>query len=142
MAPTTQVAGTILAIDSVTKASRKGRPNYPMDFKRELAAQACAPDVSVAKLALKHGINANMLFKWRRQYRAGRFDVAEGGKIADPVTLIPVITPEVTLRKPAPAPKRGEPMIEMVIGDVTVRLRGGADAILLSTVLDCLAQRR
>jgi hypothetical protein len=29
-------------------------------------AAACEPNVSVAKLALTHGIHANMLFPWRR----------------------------------------------------------------------------
>ena len=72
--------------------SRKGRPNYPIGFKRDLAMQACEPDVSVAKLALKHSINANMLFKWRRQYRAGQFGVAEKCSVAESVTLLPVVT--------------------------------------------------
>lgn len=56
------MAGTILATDSIARASRKGRPNYPIDFKRQLATLACAPNVSVSKLAAKHGINANMVF--------------------------------------------------------------------------------
>jgi transposase-like protein len=37
--------------------------------ERRLAAAACDPAVSLARLALEHGINANLLFKWRRQYR-------------------------------------------------------------------------
>ena len=42
-----------------------------MDFKQRLAIAACAPNVSVSNLALEHEVNANMVFKWRRQYRAG-----------------------------------------------------------------------
>jgi len=34
---------------------------------------ACTPGTSVAKLALEHGVNTNLLFKWRREYRAGKF---------------------------------------------------------------------
>lgn len=52
------------------RVTRKGSPNYPVDFKRQLAALACEAGISVAKLALKHCINANLLFKWRRHYRA------------------------------------------------------------------------
>ncbi len=134
------MVGTILVTDSVAKASRKGRPNYPVDFKRDLAVQACAPDVSVAKLALKHGINANMLFKWRRQYRAGQFAVTEQCAVSEPVMLLPVVTS--TTSKPKPAGAAAESMIEIVVGEIVVRVRGGANPILLSTVLDCLAQRR
>ncbi|WP_407667947.1 transposase [Paraburkholderia acidipaludis] len=31
-----------------------------------MAAAACKPGVSVARLAHENGINANMLFTWRR----------------------------------------------------------------------------
>ncbi len=134
------MGGTILATDSVAKVSRKGRPNYPIGFKRDLAMQACEPDVSVAKLALKHGINANMLFKWRRQYRAGQFGVAEKYEVAESVTLLPVVTG--TISKPKPVMTAVGSMIEIVVGEIVVRVRGGANRILLSTVLDCLAQRR
>ncbi|WP_226383254.1 transposase [Burkholderia mayonis] len=44
--------------------SRKGRPNHDPEFRRRLAAAACEPGVSVAKLARLNGINANMLFTW------------------------------------------------------------------------------
>jgi hypothetical protein len=37
---------------SIQSSSRKGRRNYPIDFKRQLAIAACAPVVSVARLAL------------------------------------------------------------------------------------------
>lgn len=134
------MAGTILAIDSIARASRKGRPNYPIDFKRQLAALACAPNVSVSKLAAKHGINANMVFKWRRQYRAGYFGVPETGPRTTPVSLIPVLTPAVTERQLSA--KQSEPVIELVIDDVTLRLHGGVDPTTLSTVLDCLARRQ
>lgn len=59
-------------MDTVGESNnRKGRPNYPVDFKQRLAKAACEPGVSVSKLAQQHGINANMLFKWRRDLRAG-----------------------------------------------------------------------
>ena len=70
MAPTKYLVGTTLTTSGITRVTRKGRPNYPIDFKRHLAVLACEPAISVAKLALEHGINANMLFKWRRHYRA------------------------------------------------------------------------
>jgi transposase len=69
------VVGTILASSGLRRTSRKGCPNHAVEFKRRLAIAACEPGVSVARLALEHRINANLLFKWRRQYRAGKFDV-------------------------------------------------------------------
>nr|WP_322787813.1 transposase [Paraburkholderia bannensis] len=53
-----------------TPGTRTGRPNYPRELRERLAAAACEPGVSVAKLARENGINANMLFTWRRRYLA------------------------------------------------------------------------
>jgi transposase len=61
-------------VDTVGSSNnRNGRPNHPIDFKERLAKEACEPGVSVSKLARQHGINANMLFKWRRDLREGLF---------------------------------------------------------------------
>ena len=59
-------------MDTVVKESnRTGRPNYPLSFKLKVAVAACEPGISVSKLALSHQLNANMVFKWRREYLAG-----------------------------------------------------------------------
>jgi transposase len=137
-----------LATDSVLRASRKGCPNHPIDFKRQLAALACASNISVAKLALKHGINANLLFRWRRQYRAGCFgaSASEDSMTTEPshvaaLKLLPVVS-AASMGKSKVATAPGEFVIEILLGDATVRLRGEVDPVTLSTLLDCLARRR
>ncbi|HBE6106695.1 TPA: transposase [Escherichia coli] len=52
---------------NVTPGRRKGCPNYPPEFKQQLVAASCEPGISISKLALENGINANLLFKWRQQ---------------------------------------------------------------------------
>ncbi|MDZ9087544.1 transposase [Escherichia coli] len=49
---------------NVTPGRRKGCPNYPPEFKQQLVAASCEPGISISKLALENGINANLLFKW------------------------------------------------------------------------------
>ncbi|MCT6191270.1 transposase [Escherichia coli] len=49
---------------NVTPGRRKGCPNYPPEFKQQLVAASCDPGISISKLALENGINANLLFKW------------------------------------------------------------------------------
>jgi transposase len=70
--------GTILDTE-VISGNRKGKPNYPADFKRRLAIAASDPGVSVSKLALEHQLNTNMVFKWRRELRAGLLDIEPQG---------------------------------------------------------------
>jgi transposase len=108
--------------------NRTGRPNYPADFKRRLAIEACAPGISVSKLAQQNGINANMLFKWRRELRAGLFE-------STTPALLPVLVKPVMTRSPAPPPGEPRSMIEIIIGDAVVRLHAGIDAALLQLVL-------
>ena len=46
-----------------------GRCRYDPEAKRELVKACLQPGVSVARMALEHGINANLLRKWINQYR-------------------------------------------------------------------------
>jgi transposase len=46
---------------------RNGRRRYDPASKDRLVAACLEPGVSVARLALEHGVNANLLRKWIRQ---------------------------------------------------------------------------
>jgi len=48
---------------------RDGRCLYDPEAKRELVRTCLQPGPSVAKVALEHGVNANLLSKWRGLYR-------------------------------------------------------------------------
>lgn len=107
---------------------QKRRPNYPLAFKRQLAEKACLENVSVAQLALEHGLNANMVFRWRRQLRAGQLDE---GAVLLPVALAPN-------EAPPSSTTRGAGVIEIRIGETVVRIEGAPDAGTLGTVLRSL----
>gem|GEM_PF-202223 len=151
MVSTKQMVGTTLATSVARRPTRKGCPNRAVEFKRGLAAAACKAGISVAKLALEHRVNANLLFKWRREYRAGKFGVPDAADLVTPsapvlpvatagsetaVTLLPVHTP--TPEHAAPA---AQPCIEVMFARATVRICGVPEATALRMVLDCLARR-
>lgn len=54
-------------IDTIAKKKRKRVGAYPAEFKARLVAESRQLGTSVAKVALAHGINANMLDTWRRE---------------------------------------------------------------------------
>jgi transposase len=132
--------GTTLSQSEEKKpGSRKGRPNYDPELRERLAAAACEPGVSVAKLAREHGINANMLFTWRRRYLAQQ-QVESAGLIpvavvndtpADVVTSSPVGPEGAKLVAPAGT-------IEIRIGRAVVMVDGSVDANTLRIVLGSL----
>ncbi len=123
---------------AVKSGSRKGRPNYSTDFKRRLAVAACVPNVSVSKLAMEHEVNANMLFKWRRQYRAGLL-VADAEPAFLPVAM-DVTSREGAAMVPVEAspPKVCDGTIDITIGDAVVRVRGEVDTQVLHAVIRSL----
>ncbi len=50
---------------------RPRRPNFPYEFKIALVEQSLQPGACVAQIARENGINDNLLFNWRHQYRKG-----------------------------------------------------------------------
>ena len=139
-----------MATTGTRRPTRKGCPNHPIEFKRGLAAAACDPEVSVAKLALEHGINTNLLFRWRRQYRMGMFGAPDPAHLPLPVVSRPVKRPtrteaSVTLL-PVQVPETDDvpvtpPCLKVVFPCATVRIFGSPEATTLRTVLDTLARR-
>ena len=114
--------------------NRKGRPNYPPEFKHRLATASCEPGVSVSKLAREHGINTNMLFKLRRDLRAGLLTELE----SQSAHLVPVVMQHTPVRTALPNVKGSACIIEIVIADAVVRVSAGTDAALLQLVLHSL----
>lgn len=51
----------------VVARRRDGRCRYDPQVKQELVRRALQPGVSVAALAMQHGVNANLLRKWITQ---------------------------------------------------------------------------
>jgi len=51
-----------------TEAKRRQRSQ---ELKRQLVEESLAPRASVARVARAHGVKANQVFAWRRQYRQG-----------------------------------------------------------------------
>lgn len=111
-------------MESEVEHSRRRRStNYLLEFKRQLAQQACDSAVSVSQLALQHGLNTNMLFRWRRQLKAGLLEQAN---------LVPVTLAETSPIGKGPA---GSGVIEIRIGEAAVRIEGSPDPATLTLVL-------
>jgi transposase len=108
--------------------ARKRSANYPLAFKRQLAQRACDENVSVAQLALEHGLNTNMVFKWRRELRAGRLDGA--------TALLPVSVTPNGLQKQCKSAIDG--VIEIRLGAALVRIEGAPDPGTLGVILQSL----
>ncbi|MBK8318308.1 MAG: transposase [Betaproteobacteria bacterium] len=96
----------------VVSHKQDGRCCYDPQAKRELIEASLQPGVSVAKLALMHGINANLLRKWIGKHLGQSFAGSSVKRTAErPAAFIPVVPvsahrspitpPELAARLPA-----------------------------------------
>src|SRR6218665_3734259 len=80
----------------MNEAKKKMRRRYGAEFKQQILSECAEPGASLARIALSHGINANVVHKWRRQ---------AGGAL--PVMGAPSFVPV-----PPPPAARGHPTLE------------------------------
>ena len=112
-------------------------------FKRKLVKLTEQAGASVAAIALEHGINANLLFKWRRA-QAGRSARVKPvpGAVLLPVTMDPLPPASTIIELPAVLASAGRApaagVIEIEVGGARVRLRGSVDAASVRCVLQAL----
>jgi len=123
----------------VLKRKRDGRRVYSPSHKRAIVEQCLQPGVSVAGIALAHGINANLVRKWIVKYQ--RAAPAAKRSSVVPAALLPVAVqaeqPRSAVRTPAP---RG--LIVLELHGARVELVGGVDGEALRTVLRVLSAVR
>ena len=96
----------------MTSEKARIRRRYGAQFKAQVLAECEAPGASVARVAMSHGINDNVVHRWRQLAR-------EAGVVGSPVapTFVPVTLPAAPEACPA--------------GGVRVELRRGATTVVI-----------
>ena len=123
----------------VTKHGANGRRTYSKAGKRALARRCTEPGVSVARMALLHGVNANLLRRWISKYGKPRTCLVGHSQAKAPVpTLLPVTTQTADVARTSTF---SESFIEITLSAATIRVRGSVDAAVLDIVFDCLRRR-
>lgn len=124
----------------VLKRKRDGRRIYSASDKRAIVEQCLQPGVSVAGIALAHGINANLVRKWIVKHRRATA-AAECSSVAPPALLPVTVQAELRSRSTArTAAPRGLIVVELC--GARVELVGGVDGEALRTVLRVLSAVR
>ena len=139
--------------DAKTSTSRRRRAHSDA-FKRDLVARSLEPGSSVSAIALQAGINANLLFAWRRAHlRSAAAAVIRRppsqGEHATMLLPVEVIAPGATAAMNAPTATAPRPAaatstsgsIEIEFGGARIRLRGAVDPASLRCVFELLGPR-
>ena len=88
---------TVLSRPLVVGHKRDGRCCYDREAKRALIEACLQPGVSVARMALEHGINANLLRKWISRNRG-----PVASDTANAPDVLPAFSPVVAIAAPEP----------------------------------------
>jgi transposase len=145
----------------VTRVCANGKRRYDPEGKRRLIEACLTPGASIARLALKAGVNANQLHKWIRlreqAYVASVMDDVEAAPSAFvPVVAVGDVVPvhqaseyapvaEPAMRHEAAHARRSIPVAKLsaqLPNGVTVRLECSAgDAALVTAMIAALGAR-
>lgn len=134
---------------SVKRDEPLKRQFRPLEEKLRIVEEASQPGASVSAVALRHGVNANVLFGWRRLHRQGLLerqrDVAP--RLLPVKVTMPTLTPSE--RTTLPAAKSGQAStpstpscLEIAFaGAVSIRLHGEISPATLTHLLEWAARR-
>lgn len=125
------------------------RRRYSLDFKLKVLEEAAAPGASVAAVALRHRMNTNVIFRWRRMLREGCLTgPSEQALLPAPSNFIPVhVVDEMPAQeKPqqieTPLSNAGDGAMEIVLpSGAIVRAWADVDEKALARVLAVMGGR-
>lgn len=115
---------------------RSPRRRRSVEERRRIVEETLEPGASVARVARKHGVNANQVFGWRKLYESGRL----GTPVEAALKLLPVSVaeePADELLVTSSGSSRGVIHIELP-GRALVSVEGLVDAALIRAVLKSL----
>jgi transposase len=128
--------GGTQSVDSaagVIKRGRNGRRVFSAAHKDAVVRQCLQPGVSVAGVALAHGINANLVRKWIGKRERG------GGQPLQTAAMLPV---QIAARPLTPAKlersARESSRIEIDLRGVRITVSAGVDGLTLRAVVQAV----
>ena len=140
-----------VGVGEADTSPRRMRTN---EEKRRIVEEALVPGASVAAVARRHGVNANLLFGWRRLHKQGLLERSR--EPAVPLLAVQVTTPTVVaerrsagvtrsssrLRRRPVTTSRSSDHIEIELpSGARVRVHGRVEPRALAEVLTALAAR-
>lgn len=110
-----------------------GKRRWSDAFKGRVVAETLVPGVTVNEVARRHDLRPNHLSSWRRLAKDGKLVVPDlvGAEFA-PVVLDPEATPSIAAAESA---------VEIVHGQVTIRLDAGTQPDRIAAIVHALSVR-
>jgi transposase len=124
-----------------TQAIPAKRQYRKLEEKRRIVEETLAEGASVSGIARAHGVNSNLVFNWRKLYRAGRLGTRRGVQLLPVTVTAESSSPErdgLYASESTRSLARGAMHIQLEAAQV--RVEGNVDPRLLRVVLECLGR--
>lgn len=143
---------TLMEVAATDTLGRRTGPRRmrTIEEKRRIVEETLEPGASVALIARRHEVNANLLFGWRRLYQRGLL-VADAPAVTTPLLPVTVTTPTLLPTSRGTRAKPGRVVRRRVAtaGSIEIELAGGqricvhgrVNAAALARVIDLLSRR-
>jgi len=122
----------------ISNPNQRTYQRHSTDQKRRIVEESLRPGASVARVARVHGVNANQVFNWRKQFRDEILGaVANAGTDLVPVTVADNGPPTTQSKsETAPETSAGRLRIESPRGSLVIE--GSPDFLALRLVLEVM----
>jgi transposase len=110
-----------------------------VEEKRRIVEQTLEAGASVARVARAHGVNANQVFSWRRQYQQGRLERGTSEALGLlPVRVVEAATREAVRSRSPRTYRTPSGLIHIEFPKGHLRIAGRVDLEALRVVLEKL----
>lgn len=123
------------------------RRRYSKEFRRQVVQETLAPGASVAGVALRHRLNTNLVFTWRRKLLPTLVPARAKSVKLLPVTIadvgasVPALAPEPVAASQRARRSRARGAIEIEFNGARIVVKGAVDGQVLRVVLEALVSR-
>lgn len=126
----------VVTFQALTVSKRQRRS---IAEKRRIVEETLVEGASVARVARAHGVNANQVFSWRKQYQAGRWGAIGAAQLV-PVQVAADTQAKMSRHRSSSTPvcSQSSGMIHIELRHAQVHIEGEVDAVLVRTLLECL----
>ena len=118
--------GVVSGVQEAMVVAPRQRRHFSREYKREVVQACLQPGMSLSGVALRYGLNANMVRKWVVRERPGE------SMPTAPAKLVPVVV------APVSACSESAAAIEIETARGLVRIHGRIDASLMRVVIESM----
>jgi transposase len=128
-------------MDTYTQAVPAKRRYLALEEKRRIVEETFVDGASVARIAQSHGLNANLVFNWRRLHQKGLLTDRRAARLL-PVRVSTEVSPAAGMPWGAGCepPSSSTGAIHIQLQKAQVRVEGIVNEGLVRVVLECLGQ--